>query len=474
MKKTLHGLPYFEIEFDIDGGLVDAAHASDATGFITSPAAGVTDVIAISHGWNNNMDEARRLYDDFFANFRARLDKGAIMAPASRTFAVVAVLWPSKKFEDADLIPGGAASLGPIGAAGGVGGGAVGAGPGGAPGPSDEQLRKLADDLKAYLRSPAVDAKLDAAKALIPNLETSAGDQAKFVELVRSSVGAQAASADDASDQFFARPAKDVMAELSKPLFTTPAPGGGGGAAGGVAGGLGGVAGGPGGGAAGFVGNFLGGIKNAAKNVLNFTTYYAMKARAGTVGTNGLNRVLRELKAGKPALKIHLVGHSFGGRLVAAAAHGPDNQPAVPVNSISLLQAAFSHNAFATKFDTTNDGLFRKVVTEGKVTGPIIVTHTRNDRAVGLAYPIASRLASQKASALGDENDTYGGIGRNGALVKFTPEAAAGQLLAVDVAYQFAAGKRIHNLGADQFITNHGDVARAEVAQAVLSAIATT
>ena len=141
---------------------------------------------------------------------------------------------------------------------------------------------------------------------------------------------------------------------------------------------------------------------------------------------------------------------------------------------MSLLQAAFSHNGFASKFDKKNDGLFRKVVTEGKVTGPIIATHTRNDRAVGLAYPLASRLASQKASALGDENDTYGGIGRNGALAKFTPEAATGQLLAVDMAYQFAAGKRIHNLVADKFITDHGDVARAEVAQAVLSAIATT
>ncbi|MGH7397955.1 MAG: hypothetical protein ACRELW_10495, partial [Candidatus Rokuibacteriota bacterium] len=446
-----------------DGDLVDPAHARDATGFITSPAGGVTDVIAISHGWNNNMSEARCLYEDFFASFRARLDKGAIMAPASRTFAIVAVLWPSKKFEDADLIPGGAASLGPAGAAGGARGGAAGAEPGGAPGPSDEQLRTLVDGLKAYLQSPAAAAKLDAAKALIPNLQNSAADQAKFVELVRSSVGAQAASADDASDQFFTRSAKDVMVELSKPLFTAPASGSTGGAAGGT-----------GGGAAGFMDSFLGGIKNGAKNVLNFTTYYAMKARAGTVGSTGLNRLLRELKAGKPPLKIHLVGHSFGGRLVTAAVDGPANQPAVPVDSLALLQAAFSHNGFARKFDMKHDGLFRKVVTEGKVTGPIIVTHTRNDRAVGLAYPIASRLASQTASALGDENDTYGGIGRNGALPKFTPEAATGQLLAVDLAYRFPAGKRIHNLVADQFITDHGDVARAEVAQAVLSAIATT
>ena len=467
--KTLHGFPYFEIEFDPEGGFVNPAQLADAQGFVTSGAAGVTDVIAISHGWNNNMKEAQDLYDRFFANFRAQLDGGTIVAPGSRTFAIVGVLWPSKRFEDADLIPGGAASVGHLGG-GGMGGGAAGTGPGNAPGPSDEQLRKQIDDLKAYLGTPAAGEKLDAAKKLIPTLQNSVSDQAKFVDLVRSSVGAGAASADDASDLFFGRPAKDVMAELSKPLFTMPASGG----AGGGAGGVGGMTGGPGGGAAGFFGNFLGGIKNAAKNVLNFTTYYAMKARAGTVGTRGLNHVLRELRAVKPELKIHLVGHSFGGRLVAAAADGPDDQPAVPVNSLSLLQAAFSHNGFAQKFDKKNDGLYRRVVTAGKVTGPIIVTHTQNDRAVGLAYPIASRLAFQTASALGDENDVYGGLGRNGALAKFTPEAATGRLLAVGAAYQFAGDKRIHNLMADQFITDHSDVSRAEVTQAVLAAIALT
>src|SRR5262245_14105776 len=472
--KTLQGLPCFEIEFDTEGNLVDPAQAREAKDFIGSPAGGVTDVVAISHGWNNSMDEARRLYENFFANFKRQLDAGRIVPAGSRTFAIVAVLWPSKRFEDADLIPGGVASLGNVGGIGGVGGGAAGVGPGAAPGPSDDQLRKLVDDLKAFLKSPAADAQLEDAKRLIPNLQNSASDQARFVELVRSSVGGHAASADDASDLFFNLPAKDVMTELSKPLFTMPRPGAGGGAAGGVAGGIGGGPGLAGGAAGGFGGNFLGGIRNAARNVLNFTTYYAMKARAGTVGTKGLNGVLRDLRAAKPNVKLHLVGHSFGGRLVTAAADGPDNQPVVKINSMSLLQAAFSHNGFATKFDKKNDGLFRRVVTEGKITGPIIATHTRNDLAVGLAYPIASRLASQNASALGDENDVYGGIGRNGALAKFTPEAVDAKLLAVDVAYQFAAGKRIHNLLADQFVAGHSDVARAEVSQAVLSAIATT
>src|SRR4029450_4507756 len=36
-------------------------------------------------------------------------------------------------------------------------------------------------------------------------------------------------------------------------------------------------------------------------------------------------------------------------------------------------------------------------------------------RAVGIAYPVASRLAGTVASAFGDANDKFGGLGRNGA-----------------------------------------------------------
>ena len=91
------------------------------------------------------------------------------------------------------------------------------------------------------------------------------------------------------------------------------------------------------------------------------------------------------------------------------------------------MQAAFSHNGFARHFDGERDGFFREVVAQGKVAGPILITHTKNDRAVGIAYPIASRIARQDASDLGDEDDIFGGIGRNGAL--HTPEAVAGELL---------------------------------------------
>ena len=79
------------------------------------------------------------------------------------------------------------------------------------------------------------------------------------------------------------------------------------------------------GGAAG-IGDFFSGIKAAARRILNYATYYQMKERAGTVGAGGLNPLLRELRAAAPELRIHLVGHSFGGRLVDRRGAGARRQ----------------------------------------------------------------------------------------------------------------------------------------------------
>jgi hypothetical protein len=90
---------------------------------------------------------------------------------------------------------------------------------------------------------------------------------------------------------------------------------------------------------------------------------------------------------------------------------------------------------------------------------------------VGIAYPLASRIAQQVAAALGDENDPYGGMGRNGA--QHTAEAAghAATLGPVGEEYSFAPGA-VYNLRADQFISGHSDVRNGPVAYMVLSCTA--
>ncbi|MFN9914380.1 MAG: hypothetical protein ACK53L_17455, partial [Pirellulaceae bacterium] len=70
---------------------------------------------------------------------------------------------------------------------------------------------------------------------------------------------------------------------------------------------------------------------------------------------------------------------------------------------------------------------------------------------MGTLYTAASRLSGTVASAFGDQNDKFGGIGRNGAQ-KMKPgevNVNASKLLPVNATYDLQAGK-IHNLeGSD-------------------------
>ena len=78
-------------------------------------------------------------------------------------------------------------------------------------------------------------------------------------------------------------------------------------------------------------------------------------------------------------------------------------------------------------------------------------------------------FSNDKTLGLGDENDVYGGMGRNGAVKMKPGEFAKGTLLAETAAYQFTA-KKVHNLLADEFVKSHGDVAGKQIANAILFA----
>jgi hypothetical protein len=431
------GFPFFPVEFDKNGKVHDPAQAAALDAHLAKGA--TTDLIVFSHGWNNDMDDARKLYANFFASARALLDAGDVPGAAGRKFAVLGVLWPSKKFADKELIPSGAAGAG-----------------------STVELDDLRDKLRGLrgvFDAPNADQRLAELEKLLPKLEDSSSACKAFVDGVRGLMTPSAGDDADAAKLFFSLPPSELFSKLQQPVsFTTATPSTVGGAAairdaGGAAG----------------IGSFFSGIASGARNLVNLTTYYQMKERAGLVGTAGVNPLVAELKRKLPALRLHLVGHSFGGRLVTAVAAGASDANTIKANSLSLLQAAFSHYGLASKWDGQHDGAFRRIVAKNAISGPTIVTCTANDKAVGAAYPIASIVAGQVASDLGDENSKYGGMGRNGA--QKTPEAADAQLLDVGGAYAFVSGK-IHNLRADAFISDHSDITNKQVAYAVLTAIA--
>ncbi|SFW30529.1 alpha/beta fold hydrolase [Nitrosovibrio sp. Nv17] len=422
------GIPYIEAEFGKDGQEI---------GKQADLPPGIESVFVISHGWNNDRLEAEGLYRRFFENFRA-IDPGDVSG-----LAVVGVIWPSKKYDESLSVSG----------APDAGHGAAGLGFGDAE--SDRIVLQRLERMKELFTDPDQRRLLDEVEALLPDLDEKASARRAFMERIRALLDPGAATKDDASDSFFKDDGNELMTSLkadADDLDEEIAGRGGASLPGQAADGVAGE-----GGAAGIV-EVLSGFKAAAMNILNYTTYYEMKTRAGTVGKNGVAPLVDRLASRVRA--VHLIGHSFGGRVVAAAAaHSHTDR----IRSMTLLQAAFSHNGFSKA------GFFRDVVDRKRIGGPILITHTPNDKAVGLAYPLASRINGDKAMAFGDKNDVFGAIGRNGAQKMEAGEAVDGPLLAVGGDYAFQPG-RFFNLEASRFIRDHSDVTGKEICHAVRKA----
>ena len=414
MPETLAGFPFYTLSFDRDAEPTDP-HEADALQQRLTGADAPAHLIVVSHGWRNDIADARGLYTALFQNVRQQApDLDAVVA---------GVFWPSKKFADRDLTPGGAASA-----------------------DADDEVVAALDALDGPDLTDAEREHLDTARALVANLDVEAAQEA-FVEHLRAFLPEEDDTFDTPPEEVYHAPGPDLLDRLGD---TDDGGDEDGDFDGGAAG----------------IGDLLKKVRDGARNLATFTTYYSMKSRAGDVG-EALADVLDGLAQAAPDVEIHLVGHSFGARLVTAAAAATEvARPA----SMTLLQAAFSHNSFARNFDGSKDGGYRSVLTGGRVRGPIVVTHTRNDKAVGVAYALASRLGRQNANAVGDAGDLFGGLGSNGA--QHTPEAQSGVMVSVGSPYPFRAGA-VHNLLADAFVSDHNAVTGPECAHALLSAMRT-
>lgn len=429
--------PYFPIKFNKNAEIIAPGDA-DLRKTLKDSSKTPTDLIVISHGWNNDMAEAEELYTELLNNAAALIKEGKVPKLTGCRFAVLGVFWPSKKFADNELIPGNAAGTGDM--------------------INTQSLVDQLNEMKGGFDADDQDHIIESMKKLLPNLKNSDSACEEFVKLARSLVKTNMEDSGDEAHRFFTDPPLKIFKKLEKPVsFMQPS-----------------MSSGTTGSAAG-LGDIISGIQSAARNVLNLTTYYQMKERAGIIGSKALNPLLRSIAKDNPNLRIHLVGHSFGGRLVTATAAGTNDSSFFKAQSMSLLQAAFSHYGFAKNWDNKNhDGFFRRVVEKQAISGPIIITHTTSDAAVGMAYPIASLLAGQNAAVFGDKDSEYGGIGRNGA--QKTPEANDSNLLVVGEQYNLISG-RLHNLNAKydtkNLIKDHGDVRNRNVAYAILNAIST-
>lgn len=412
--------PYWELTFDADGD-VDVIQLSALTAGLS--AYDVTDLVLFSHGWNSDRSGATRLYDDFFRPIPALLRE----ASAKARIGYVGVLWPSMRFSDEpipDFEPSAVApAAGPL-----------------LDGPTQAALIQVFPGHEDVVRQLA---------ALLRERPDGDAPIADFVRLVRELTGISGPVADATDDAPTVVPAMltddpvGVCEVFADALGKGP--------------------------------TLLGGLDkriwNGAHEVLRQATYYAMKRRAGTVGEHGLGPALGELAAVRRALRIHLVGHSFGGRLVSFALRGLPGGVR-NVKSVTLLQGAFSHYAFAEQLphDKSHSGALRDA--QLRVDGPVVSCYSSHDEALGTLYPLASKLADDSRSIF-ELGDRWGAMGHDGIQAVDACERLS---LAEALAGRFPAGGCV-SVDASAVVRNggppsgaHSDICHAELARVVLRA----
>lgn len=357
------------------------------SGRLTSPEAlasleerlpGHSDVFFFSHGWNNPFGSAMEKYTTFIQGYAAQRDRLDLPAPEGYRPLLVGAIWPSTGF----LFPG---EHGPDIAATDP-----------AADEQEEMLRLLRDELDPQQYA-------DLARCLHGTEPLSVEDAKDVAEVLLAELAP--------GDEHEIPPEEDdvltpedvvggtwVLQNLEAP---TPAPG---------ADDFGSVAS-PDDRAAALP-EVAGGSRLDPRWLLRMATVWTMKDRAGKVGAHGVAPVLQHLLDESDA-RVHLVGHSFGARVVLSAA--VTQRARRNVHSMLLLQPAVNRWCFADKVvDRDVAGGYRPVL--DKVDLPVLTTFSRHDTPLHDTFHFAVRGASLgeiQAAALGSP-EKYGALGGYG------------------------------------------------------------
>jgi hypothetical protein len=460
--QKIAGWDHWPISFD-RAGTADAVTRAALLDQVAR--AGLTDLIVMSHGWNASPQAATGLYEHWFGMLPPLMPAGSTAQVGTVGVYWPAMLWPDEAPPDDDAAAGGAASVpepdspgAPVAALS-----EVYTDPG-----QQRILRQLADLLDAQSPDPRelnqfheLMRQLAATEpqAISPEdagpltmLDEDPQDlAARFAATLDSANldGATAQAASDDADEGGAAVLPDLtLADTDDEV------------------------------AAAGIGQVTGRLWNGMKEALRQFTYWQMKQRAGTVGQHGLGPLLADLARRSPGLRLHLVGHSFGARLVSFSLLGLDGGSPSPVCSLTLLEGAFSHFAFAPRLphDPARSGALSGMM--ARVTGPLLACYSSHDTAVGLFYPVASMTAHDDAAGLTDElMFRWGAMGHDGAQAVAAPVVP---LQAALTRYRLAPSQ-FTNIDVSEVVCHgkppsgaHSDIVHAELAWAMLTAAGLT
>jgi hypothetical protein len=167
------------------------------------------------------------------------------------------------------------------------------------------------------------------------------------------------------------------------------------------------------------------------RSFLQVFSFWTMKGRAGIVGTNGLAPFLASFRTSAEELnmplRIHLMGHSFGAKLLTSAVYATTSLKVVQpvVDTLILFQGAFSQFSFTRNIPNHPDatGFYASVIEQGLVASPVTVMYSQKDLANYTLYPIGmAPVLEQEVPARPPvdltkyyiSNDFRGSLGANG------------------------------------------------------------
>lgn len=209
-------------------------------------------------------------------------------------------------------------------------------------------------------------------------------------------------------------------------------------------------------------------------------SFWKMKQRALTVGSGGMNDMLRSLQSAVEGrgVRFHLMGHSFGCIVVSSMLAGQNEAGrAKPVASLALVQGALSLWSYCGDIPVKRGtpGYFLRCLSKHLVDGPVITTRSRHDTALGTYYPLAAGVAGQIDFAAQDL-PKYGAVGSFGAQGLGSGAVDLPMKTATEH-YGFAGRQQIFNIEASEFIIGgegasgaHSEINGPEVAHAIWQA----
>ena len=372
-----------------------------------------TDVFLFSHGWNTDSETATRKYEEFilgYQDFRSANDLGS---PEGYKPVLIGIHWPSASFVFDYEGPPDMAADGPTPLT-----------------RADMEALAVFDDELA-----TVDAE-----ALRSLAEADGTPDAQLAALLApllhepDEVGAPAVTADQLLALWGPDGGRDFDGRGEFGAIRQPA---------------GGVA--------------PAGIFAKARDVIRQATVWLMKDRAGRVGARGVATLLHDLQVAAPNARFHLIGHSYGCKLLLSALTA--KVPARPVDSLLLLQAAVNGRCFAPNRGDGSPGGYRPAL--ARVQQPILVTFSDKDTSLRKLFHWIMRRPDdlgEIAIAGGDDEEVppspYCALGGWGPM-NTTNDTTWTDMKHEPDLYDLAGAKDILAVRANSDITSHGDIANA-------------